>query len=212
MEFTEKQLQLMNAALEVFATKGYEKATIRDIAKHAKVNIAMISYYFGSKDKLLEAIFKNYMEKMNSKITSIITSKTLDPFEKVNLLVDNYIDAVLENKHFHRLMIREGMLLKDGQIYDYIKGMKFQNKNLLSTAVKQGQKKGIFQKNVDVMMLSTILLGSVNQVFSNNKFIAEAYNIDYHDFELYKEKVIENLRQHIKIIFKSYLTLNINQK
>lgn len=208
MELTEKQLKIMDDALEVFATKGFESATIRDIAKKAEVNIAMISYYFGSKDNLLEVLFKYHMEKMNLKMVTIISSKTLNPFEKVNSLIDNYIDAILENRNFYKLMIREGLLIKEGPIFDLIIALKFKNMEILTQAVKQGQSKGVFQKNVDVVMMTTILLGSVTQVFSNNKFIAQVYRIDYQDFELYKKKVIDNLRKHLKLIFQSYLILN----
>lgn len=209
MELTEKQVQIMEFALEVFANKGFEKATVRDIAQKAKVNIAMISYYFGSKDNLLETLFKYKMEEMDLNTTSIISSKTLDPFQKVNLLIDNHIDAIIKNRSFYKLMIREGLLIKEGPIFELIKEMKFKKIKLLSHAVKQGQKSGIFQKNVDVLMMSSIFSGSVNQVFSNSKFISEAYGIPYPNIEIYNQKVIENLRQHLKVIFQSYLTLNL---
>lgn len=209
MELTEKQLQIMDDALDIFANKGFEKATVRDIAQKANVNIAMISYYFGSKDNLLEVLFQYHMGKMNLKMASIISSKTLNSFEKVNSLIDNYINAILENRNFFKLMIREGILIKEGPIFELIKGLKFKNIELLSIAVKQGQKNGSFQKDADVLMMTTILLGSVTQVFSNSKFISEAYGIEYPNFELYNKKVVDNLRKHLKLIFKSYLTLNI---
>ena len=208
MELTEKQIQIIDDALEVFAIKGFEKATVRDIAKKAEVNIAMISYYFGSKDNLLDILFEHHMAKMNLNITGIIGSKTLNPFEKVNSLIDNFIDAILANKTFYKLMLREGLFKKKGPIFDLIKELKFKNMELLSHAVKLGQKTKVFQKDVDVLMLSTIFLGSVNQVFSNSQFLSEAYGIEYPNFEEYKMRVVDNLRKHLKSIFKLYLTEN----
>jgi AcrR family transcriptional regulator len=212
MDFNEKQFQIMEAALAEFAEKGFENASVRDVAKRADVNVAMISYYFGSKEKLLEALFKNHMEKMKMKISSIIHSKDHDPFEKVNLLIDTYIDVVMKNRDFHGLMMRERLLLRDGPMYDYMRDMKKQNLSLLESAVKSGQKAGFFQKKVDVMMLSTTLLGSINQALSNRKFICDVYKIKEEDGKAFNNKVIQKLRGYLKIIFKSYLTNNISNE
>ncbi len=51
MEYNEKQLQILEVAEKLFAANGFDGTSIRDIASEAEVNIAMISYYFGSKEK-----------------------------------------------------------------------------------------------------------------------------------------------------------------
>ena len=51
----DKRDQILEAAEELFAQKGFEGTSVRDLAKKAKVNVAMISYYFGSKEKLFES-------------------------------------------------------------------------------------------------------------------------------------------------------------
>ncbi len=48
----------MNAAEKLFAVNGFDGTSVRDIAQEAGVNVAMISYYFGSKEKLMEAVFE----------------------------------------------------------------------------------------------------------------------------------------------------------
>ena len=50
-EFNEKQLEILQVAEQLFAEEGFDGTSVRDIAKKANVNIAMISYYFGSKEK-----------------------------------------------------------------------------------------------------------------------------------------------------------------
>ncbi|MFW1406241.1 TetR/AcrR family transcriptional regulator, partial [Vibrio parahaemolyticus] len=52
----DKRDHLINEAIELFAEKGFEGTSIRDLATRAGVNIAMVNYYFGSKEKLFEAI------------------------------------------------------------------------------------------------------------------------------------------------------------
>ena len=52
----DKQLQILLVAEKLFAEKGFDGTSIRNIAKEAGINIAMVSYYFGSKEKMLEAL------------------------------------------------------------------------------------------------------------------------------------------------------------
>jgi AcrR family transcriptional regulator len=55
MEFTDKQIQIIDIAERLFAERGFDGTSVRDIADEAGINVAMISYYFGSKEKLMEA-------------------------------------------------------------------------------------------------------------------------------------------------------------
>ena len=62
MEYSEKQIQIMEAAEKLFAAKGFNGTSVRDISEAAGVNLAMVSYYFGSKEKLFEAMFAHRSE------------------------------------------------------------------------------------------------------------------------------------------------------
>ena len=62
MKSNDKQIQIIETAEKLFADKGFSGTSVRDIADEADVNLAMISYYFGSKEKLLEALFTHRMD------------------------------------------------------------------------------------------------------------------------------------------------------
>ncbi|MEO6348401.1 MAG: TetR family transcriptional regulator, partial [Aquaticitalea sp.] len=57
MSLNDKQIQILEVAEKLFAEHGFDGTSVRQIAHEADINIAMISYYFGSKEKLLEALF-----------------------------------------------------------------------------------------------------------------------------------------------------------
>ena len=211
-ELNDKQRQIMEKALEVFAEKGFDSASVRDIAQRAEVNVAMISYYFGSKEKLLEAIFKKYTGFMTRKIEEIIHSTTLAPFEKVDLLIDTYVNIIIEHKTFHKVMMREQVLLTEGPLFAYIREMKLNSRNLIEIAVKVGQKTGVFQKQVDAGMLAVTLIGTVNHFFSNHKYVCGETKLKSSSIEDYDIKAIEKLRSHIKTMFKAFLTYGISNK
>ena len=55
----DKRQQILDAAVELFAEHGFEATSTRMLAAHAGVNVAMINYYFGSKEKLFEALVED---------------------------------------------------------------------------------------------------------------------------------------------------------
>lgn len=107
MNFNEKQLKIMETAEELFAEKGFSGTSVRDIADAADINVAMISYYFGSKEKMLESIFNYRAESTMLKLESMYNNATLSPMEKVNQMIDYYIDKFLTQQCFHKVMMRE---------------------------------------------------------------------------------------------------------
>src|SRR6187402_1656305 len=110
MEYNDKQVQIMETAEILFAEKGFNGTSVRDIAEKANVNLAMISYYFGSKDKLLEAIFEYRGEAIKLKLESMLGNKELSSLEKMNTLIDHYIDKVMSQQCFSRIMAREQVM------------------------------------------------------------------------------------------------------
>jgi len=54
----DRREQIIDAAMRVFAQKGYSKATNKDIAREAGITTGLIYYYFDSKEALLKAILE----------------------------------------------------------------------------------------------------------------------------------------------------------
>src|SRR4029078_8690246 len=94
MDLNEKQVQIMEAAERLFADKGFGGTSVRDIAESAGVNLAMISYYFGSKEKLMEAMFRYRGQHLTLQLQNILQNKELSPIQKVERLIEDYIDRI----------------------------------------------------------------------------------------------------------------------
>ena len=61
MEFNEKQIRILTVVEKLFSELGFDGTSLRQIAKEADINIAMVSYYFGSKEKMLESLIQYRM-------------------------------------------------------------------------------------------------------------------------------------------------------
>ena len=61
--FSEKQIHILEVAEELIAQKGFEGTSVREICTKAQVNVAMISYYFGSKEKMMGSLYQLRVQK-----------------------------------------------------------------------------------------------------------------------------------------------------
>lgn len=206
MGYSEKQVQIMEMAEVLFAEKGFNGTSVRDIAEKAGVNLAMISYYFGSKDKLLEALFTYRGESIKLKLESMIENKELGSIEKMNWLIDHYIDKVMSQQCFSRIMVREQVMNHTGATAELIFQMKKRNQELIGRLIHEGQRKGEFKKNIDVPLLMATLIGTANSMVTTQHYYREINKLTAMPDAEFQKHVRKKLTQHLKKIFKAILT------
>jgi len=89
--------RIFTAAASLFAQKGYAAVSVREIANKAKVNIAMINYYYGGKMGILKAIVNECYEKYYTAI-AVMADETVSPEERVRIAIQNIIDFYRNNR------------------------------------------------------------------------------------------------------------------
>jgi len=60
--------RLLSGAAKLFANKGFDRVSVREIAKESGCNICLVSYYFGGKEKLYQSIFEAFFERISKHI------------------------------------------------------------------------------------------------------------------------------------------------
>jgi AcrR family transcriptional regulator len=206
MEYSEKQVKIMEAAEDLFAEKGFNGTSVRDIADKAQVNLAMISYYFGSKEKLLEALFAYRRESMRVKLEGIIGKPGITAMERVHLLIDNYIEKIFSQQCFHRILAREQVLNTTGLTAELILQMKKQNQELIGRLIQEGQKKGEFRKSIDIPLMMTTMIGTANHLVTTKHYYRELNNLQAYSDEEFEKHLKKKLSNHLKFLFKAILT------
>jgi TetR/AcrR family transcriptional regulator len=88
--------KIKKTALPLFLERGFERTSIREIASKAKINIALLNYYFRSKENLFDSIFSGLLGKHTPVLQDILDTE-LPLEEKIKMYVDKYIDMLLEN-------------------------------------------------------------------------------------------------------------------
>jgi AcrR family transcriptional regulator len=206
MEYNDKQVQIMETAEILFAEKGFNGTSVRDIAEKANVNLAMISYYFGSKDKLLEALFGYRGEHLKLKMETMIGDKQKSSFEKIDVLIDDYIEKIMNQQCFSRIMVREQVMNHTGITAELITQMKKRNQELISKLIHQGQKRGEFKKNIDIPLMMATLVGTANHVIATQHYYRDINNLQSMGDDEFQKHIKKKLSQHLKKLFKAILT------
>lgn len=195
----------MEVAEKLFSEKGFEGTSVRDIAEGAGVNLAMISYYFGSKEKLMEEMFQLRGEDFRLQLQNIVHDQQLSSIQKLEKLIDDYIDRIFKKQCFHKVMIREQMMNKSGSIAKRIYELKASNFDLVKELIQQGQERGDFKKGVDIILLMATLVGTTSQLVTAQHFYRQLTNMDSLSDEEFEKQTKKKLSAYLKNLFKAIL-------
>ena len=98
--------EILKAADSLFGEVGFDAATTREIALLSGVNKALIHYHFKSKEALLEALLDRYYERLNATLLKAL-EKDGSMRDRLERLVDAYVDFLAANLNFSRIVQRE---------------------------------------------------------------------------------------------------------
>jgi AcrR family transcriptional regulator len=99
--------KIKSAASAVFTRKGYAATRTRDIAEEAGMNLALLNYYFRSKEKLFDIVMMEKMTKFFGVVWFVLENKSMTLEEKTATIVENYIDLLSENPDLPLFILSE---------------------------------------------------------------------------------------------------------
>ena len=102
----ETEEKILQAAKTVFQQKGFDGTRMQDIADEADINKALLHYYFRSKDRLFDAVFRDAFKKFFPKVQEILVSD-IPLQKKLEGFIDKYIDMVTENPFLPIFILNE---------------------------------------------------------------------------------------------------------
>ena len=137
---TEKELsteeKILISASKVFTEKGFSGTRTRDIAEEAGINLALLNYYFRSKEKLFEQVMKAKIVLLFGQILPIITDEKTTLEEKIDLTTEKYIDILSKNPNLSVFVISE-IQKKNSKLTSIIPIRKVFNNSSLIKQIKE---------------------------------------------------------------------------
>ncbi|MTH15718.1 TetR family transcriptional regulator [Flavobacterium sp. LC2016-01] len=202
IELNDKKIQILEVAEKLFSEKGFEGTSIRDISKHAKINIAMVSYYFGSKERLLESLIIYKTSDLKLQLENLL-QENIEPLEKVNKLIEIYINRISCNKGIFRVLHFELTSKKIEKSLIAFSELKKENLKSVETIIKQGQDKGVFRKDIIIPLITPTIIGTYFHFHMNKFFFVELLNLNTE--EMYNNYIKTSLTKHIQQTIKALL-------
>ncbi|PLR83709.1 TetR family transcriptional regulator [Bacillus canaveralius] len=133
---------IVEAAIMLFNTKGYNGISIRDIARKAEVNPANIAYYFHNKHGLLEYCFMNFFENYMAEIEKGFAQIELGAAHCLKEIGKNLLAYQCENIHLTRFILREmsidSQVVREIMSTYYVKE-RFYFKTVLEKGIEAGE-------------------------------------------------------------------------
>lgn len=102
------------SARAIFMKKGYAATKTRDIAEHAQINLALVNYYFRSKENLYKQIMMETMQSFFAQVLKVFNDSHSSLEEKLNALASEYIDMLLGQPEMPFFLLNELQSNPDG--------------------------------------------------------------------------------------------------
>ncbi len=99
--------KIKEAARRVFTKKGYAATRTRDIAEESGFNLALINYYFRSKEKLFDIIMLEHLQIFIHSVMGIVNDPETTLQEKMEILISHYIDMLIKNPDIPLFVLSE---------------------------------------------------------------------------------------------------------
>lgn len=160
-ENTEIKNQMIKAGSQLFAEKGYEGASVREIAALAGVNVAMVSYYFGSKEGLyFECISHFAQHKLNQLNNTLTPFTNAEDFKKrLSQLIINKMQSFAEDLEAHKIIMREMQTERGAEFHKKIMTQLVPVFDKIKNFFQMGIDQKIIKETFDANHLTLILMG-----------------------------------------------------
>lgn len=177
--------QILDAAKNVFQTKGMDGARMQEIADKAGINKAMLHYYYRSKQLLFEAVFKNAFSLLAPQLNTILNDdSSLE--EKIKNFTVDYTSFMMKHPYLPNFIIQE--LNRNEAFIDKLKeNTGFPNLKKFKEKVDDEIQQGII-KPIDADQLFVNILALNIFPFLGKPLIKALTNKDEKTFKIFVEE------------------------
>jgi AcrR family transcriptional regulator len=202
-----KNTRILQVAERLFAEKGFDGTSIRDIAAEAGANISMISYYFGSKENLMVEIIRSRISESIRLLDEVMADDSLLPVQKIETFVGRFIQNKIEHACFSRILMAEQILKRNESFVALLSELRMTLANHLGSLLKLAARKGHVRKDVDVILLISTLVGTTNSLLYSRDQYKAYHNISGKKADTFEADYNQLIQHHTQNLLK-YLLLH----
>ena len=188
-----KEKDILESAIKVFAEQGFHKAKIAKIAEIAGVATGSVYVYFKNKEDILLKIFDQLWGKLYSELSTIQNSSDMSSIEKVDAMIDLLFDVFTENPSTAVVFVNEqNQLMRSNQTQFTHYYEKFLDQGMV--VLQEGVNAGLFSIAVDEQIFRHFIFGAIR-------------NLLHHWAEDPQNFPLNKIRQNVKFLIKHGILL-----
>ena len=159
----EKRRQILDAAVRAFARKGYHACRVGEIAEEAGVAYGLVYHYFGSKEEVLESIFRDTWTQMLARVREV-QEEGGSAGEQVRKVTALLLRTWRRDPDLVRVLVHE-VTRSPEQLPRQIDEISHANK-ALEGIIAYGQETGEFRADLDAQLVATVFYGALEEVLT----------------------------------------------
>jgi len=201
----DKKDHILDVAEKVFSELGFDGASTRTISGEAGVNMAMLNYYFGSKEGLFLAVFKRKIISFQDLLKNIGSDDSISAWNKIEKYIELYTQRVVNNNCFQKLLYQELARQRKGELSDQITDILMKNVAEVHKILRDGIAKGEFRNDIDMEMVTATIYGTKNFIVNSPSLTSKLLGYDIQNEKMLEERLKPRIETYLKTLLKSYL-------
>jgi len=186
---------LLVAAKRIFAQKGYDGATVKDIADEAGVNISLVSYHFNGKENLFRACVQAYGENRLAAVENYLkTPQSVEDFRvRLTLYLEDYFLNAIRDQDTMMIMHQECMSTNP-LTEDIFKGVFMKSIEKMLQFFTEARKNGILRNEIDPHYTVMVVMGAIIHAVRMDPMHEQTFKIGLKDVQ-HREKIVTTLME-----------------
>ena len=158
----DKRRVILDAAVRVFATKGYHTSRVGDIAEEAGIAHGLLYHYFKSKEEVLQTVFRENWSQLLEAFTRIEASDE-PPLDQLGAIAKVLLRSWRDQPDLVRVMVRE--VARSPQLHGQVDEIRAVFV-VIQRVIERGQADGSFRPEVDARLASWIFYGGLEELLT----------------------------------------------
>jgi AcrR family transcriptional regulator len=201
----DKKDHILDVAEKVFSELGFDGASTRTISGEAGVNMAMLNYYFGSKEGLFLAVFNRKITSFQNLLQNLGNDGSMTAWNKIEKYIEMYAERVVNNNCFQKMLYQEMAMQRRGDLADRISDILMKSVAELHKILQEGIDNGEFNQDLDKEMVVATIYGTKNFIINAPQLTSAMLGYDIQNDRLLEERLKPRIAAYLKKLLKAYL-------
>lgn len=176
-DFTERQIEIMEAATLRIDKFGIQELTIKNLASDLSLSEAALYRHFKSKNEILLGLLTYFILEMNERLAVIIEDKEKQPSELLKKVFVSQLNTFVQKPAIVSVIFSEGIFQFNKELSDKVSTMMALMQNNINALITRGQNEGVYAKLLGPETITTIIMGSMRMVVLKWKLSGNKSNL-----------------------------------